>query len=68
VVLEIVGGRTDRHIVGEIGLFAQDASHLRDKVLDVPVAHFLAQRQRNAGAIKLVDRDAEFAHCFDHHL
>ena len=68
VVLEIVGGRTDRHVVGEIGLFAQDASHLRDEVLDVPVADFLAQRERNAGPIKLVDRDAEFAHCFDHHL
>jgi hypothetical protein len=46
----------------------QDASRLRDEVLDVPVTDFLAQRERNAGPIELVDSDPEFAHCFDHHL
>ena len=68
VVLEIVGSGADRQVVGESRLPAENARHLGDEVLGVPVADLLAQLGRRACPVELVDRGPELARRVDHHL
>ena len=68
VVLEIVGGGADRQIVGQIGLPAENALHVGDEMLGVPVADLLAQLGRRARPIEFADRGPELARRIDHHL
>ena len=68
VVLEIVGSGADRQVVGESGFPAENAPHLGDEVLGVPVADLLAQLGRGACPVEVADRGPELARRVDHHL
>ena len=68
VILQIVGGATDRQVVRQGWFPAQDARHLGDEVRGVPIADLLLQFRRRACPVELVDRDPELARRIDHHL
>ena len=68
VVLEIVGGGSDRQVVVDVQLLAEDAAHVGQELLLVPVADLAADVERDVGLLELVEAGVEPARGVDRHF
>ena len=67
VVLEVVGGGSDRQVVVDVRFRAEDAAHVGQELPGIPVADLPPHLERHVGSSSS-NAGAEAAHGIDHHL